>query len=81
MVSFGRLIADRRRMIKMSQEQLAAEAGISRNHISTIECNKALNLTVRTLGKLADALGCDVAFLFGRYTEWELESLQEKEKS
>lgn len=81
MISFGGRVADKRRSLKMSQEVLAQEAGISRNYISMIECNKVHNMEVRTLGKLANALGLDVAFLFGRYTEWELESLQEKEKS
>jgi transcriptional regulator with XRE-family HTH domain len=71
MVSFGGLVADRRKAIKMSQEELAKEAGISRNYVSVIERNEAHNLTVRTLCKLADALRFDAEFLFIRYAEWQ----------
>lgn len=49
---------------RMSQDELAQKSGISRVIISNLETGAANNPTVRTLDKIALALGVDVRDLF-----------------
>jgi len=66
--TFGEAVKRHRRALKISQEKLAKEIGISRNYLSMIECNKADNLSVRILVSLARILGVDACQLLRMYT-------------
>ncbi|MFF7061934.1 helix-turn-helix domain-containing protein [Pseudomonas sp. NPDC008258] len=56
-LAFGKALRVRRKHAKLSQEQLALEAGIQRNYVSLIE--RGINQpTITIIFKLADALGC-----------------------
>ena len=59
---FGRTVRERRKELKMSQEDLAHVAGINRSHIGQIERGlKSASLT--TIGRIAKALNCSPALL------------------
>jgi transcriptional regulator with XRE-family HTH domain len=51
-----------RRAKGISQEELALDAGMKRSYLSDLE-RGTRNPTVRALGRLAEALGCDPADL------------------
>ena len=55
----GQRIADLRKLAGMSQEQLAAKAGLQRTHISRIEAGKYA-VTLETVQAIAEALGMTV---------------------
>ena len=48
----------------MSQEELAARADVSRTTIWSLETNPNADTTTKTLQKIADALGSNVADIF-----------------
>ena len=50
---------------KLSQQNLAALAGLGQSHISMIESGRRKNLSAQTLLALAGALGEHPAFLLG----------------
>ena len=58
----GLRILRRRQVLGLSQQELAEKLGIAQTNIGRIEHGKQ-NLTIRTLAKLADALGVTVAEL------------------
>lgn len=60
----GYRIKDRREELKMSQEELAAKSGVSRQTISTLENNANHNVSTRILTRLAEALSTTVGALF-----------------
>lgn len=49
---------------RLTQEELAARSGVSRQTIISIENDPAYNVTYKTLTALADALGATVDQLF-----------------
>lgn len=57
-------VRDRRTAAGMTQEALAARAGVTQTQVWKIEAG-AVNPTLRTLARIADALGCGVGDLFG----------------
>jgi transcriptional regulator with XRE-family HTH domain len=59
----ARQLATMRKLRGLTQEQLAAEAGLDRVAIANIETGRR-NPTVMTLFKLADALGVEVKDFF-----------------
>lgn len=61
--NFGLLIMLYRRENRISQVDFAARADISRNYLSLIERNKADNLSVDVLVKLARSVGMDACEL------------------
>ena len=57
-IELGLTISTARKMKGMSQEQLAAEANISRSHLSAIEApNMVRAFSIDVLYSIADALG------------------------
>lgn len=60
----GHKLKEFRKKRKMSQEELAARSGVSRQTISSIENDGAEAATTKTLVKIADALGTTVGDLF-----------------
>lgn len=65
-IQLGIAISSLRRIRGMSQEQLAANANISRTLLSTIEApNLAHNFSLEALYNIADALDIDPADLIG----------------
>jgi transcriptional regulator with XRE-family HTH domain len=59
---FGARLREIRKKAEISQEKLAAQAGMARNFISMIE-NGQRNVTLATIQKLATALSCKMATL------------------
>ena len=55
LVSFGRKVQMRRKELKLSQEQLAEEAGLHRTYIGMIEREKK-NVTLVNIEKIANAV-------------------------
>lgn len=60
----GYKIKEKREELKMTQEELAAESGVSRGTIIALENDEDKNVTTTTLCKLAKALGTTVEQLF-----------------
>lgn len=58
-------IADLRRAQRLTIEELAERAGMSKSHVWETENGKASNPTVDTAVRLARALGCSLDFLCG----------------
>lgn len=46
------------------QEELSEKANVSRSIISGLESGRVKQTTVKTLGKIADALGVDISYFF-----------------
>jgi len=59
-----RVLIERRRL-DMKQETLASMVGVNRSYISQIERDIDVNVGVKTVQALADALGVSVAYLLG----------------
>lgn len=57
-------IRECRESMKMTQEELAERAGVSRTIISGLESGTITVTTTKTLSKIADALGKNVSDLF-----------------
>ena len=53
---------------KLTQEELAKRAGVSRQLVSSLENGSAVNTTTSTLLALAEVLGCHVADFFADST-------------
>lgn len=60
----GYKIKEVRESKRMSQEELAARADVSRTVISNLETNPNAETTTKTLKKIAEALGTTVAAIF-----------------
>lgn len=60
----GYKIKERREELRMTQEELAAKAGISRQTISSLENNRYENVMVGTLAAIAVALDTTVDKIF-----------------
>ncbi len=58
---FAKQVRDRRRQEKLSQQELAAKVGISRNYLSEIERGQATNLSWQVRERLASTLGLKLA--------------------
>ena len=63
LVSFGRKVQMRRKELKLSQEQLAEEAGLHRTYIGMIE-RAENNVTLVKIEKIAKALKISISELF-----------------
>ena len=57
-------IRERRKVLKMTQEELSLKSGLSRATISAIENGEDVDIRVSTLKRLADALKCKPHSLF-----------------
>ena len=57
-------IQEQRENLKMTQEELAKKANVSRTIISGLESGSITVTTTKTLSKIADALGMKVGDLF-----------------
>lgn len=68
----GEVVARRRRELKLSQEDLANRADISRAYVSLIERGEAANLSTGVLEKLGVVLGIPVSKLLGRPEQSDL---------
>ncbi len=58
--AFGRVLRAKRKVLGLSQEELAARAGIAMRYVSLLECNKR-QPTISTLHALAAALGMSMS--------------------
>ena len=63
LVSFGRKVQMRRKELKLSQEQLAEEAGLHRTYIGMIE-RAEKDVTLVNIEKIAKALKISIPELF-----------------
>lgn len=68
LVAFGRQVAAARRGIGLSQEALAAKAGIHRTYVGAVERGER-NVSLLNIQKLAIALGVDPGVLLARPNE------------
>lgn len=57
----GFAILKRRRLMKLSQEEVAQQSGISRNYFSMIERGVAENISVEILGEIAKTLEVELS--------------------
>ena len=62
-VKFGQRVREERRKLGLSQEQLAAAAGLHRTYIGMIE-RAEKNLTLENIARIAKALGLPIRELF-----------------
>lgn len=60
--NLGTKIRDRRKSLKMSQEELAQKSKLSRARISAIENGKSRDILVSTLTTIASALDTSAEF-------------------
>lgn len=60
----GNKLKELREELRMSQEELANKANVSRQTIHMIETGKADNVTLATMRSLANALGTTVEKIF-----------------
>lgn len=60
---FGQAVKQHRELIRLSQEELAARAGMDRTYVSGIERGRR-NPTLKVMQMLADALGADLDVIF-----------------
>lgn len=58
------MLCERRKKLKLSQEELARKSGVSRASIARYETNEQ-SPTLATAQRLAEALGCTIDDLFG----------------
>ena len=63
---FGRAIQLRRAEVGLTQEELAARAGINRTYLGDLE-RGARNVALRNVERLAKALDVSIASLFEKY--------------
>ncbi len=61
-VSFGKRVLEVRHAKKMTQEELAQFAELSRNYVNDVERGRR-NVTLATINRLASALGVKMAEL------------------
>lgn len=64
MLRGDRILIERRRL-NLKQEVLARTVGVDRSYISQLERDVDVNVGVKTLTALADALGVSVGYLLG----------------
>lgn len=67
LANLGEVVRKRRLTLNLSQEELAARAGVHRTYLSDIE-RGARNITITVLNRLSEALEVKVSRLF-RLTE------------
>jgi transcriptional regulator with XRE-family HTH domain len=67
--TLGRMVRDRRKSLKIAQDELAKLVGTSQGYISNLEKGKQPNPTTATLNKIAQALHMDVEELTKTSTE------------
>lgn len=58
-MDIGRIVAKRRKELRLSQEQLAEKTEISQTHVSSIECGRD-NPSLDLLERIANALDCEL---------------------
>jgi transcriptional regulator with XRE-family HTH domain len=63
LLKFGKKVRDERVKLGLSQEELAARAGLHRTYIGMIE-RAEKNITLENIEKIARALGIDIKNLF-----------------
>lgn len=56
LIKFGQKVRERRTSLRLSQEELAARAGVHRTYIGMIE-RAEKNITLENIEKIAKALG------------------------
>lgn len=66
LIRFGNKVRSERLMLGISQEELAARAGVHRTYIGMIE-RAEKNITLENIEKLCKALGLKLSDLFGDF--------------
>ena len=65
-IQFGLAVKQRREELGLTQETLAAKAGLHRSYIGDIERGKR-NIAIDNLSKLVEAMGLSVPAFFSKY--------------
>lgn len=63
LIKFGQKVREERSKLNLSQEKLAARAGVHRTYIGMIE-RAEKNITLENIGKIAKALKIKIADFF-----------------
>lgn len=63
LIKFGKKVREERMRLDLSQEELAAKAGVHRTYIGMIE-RAEKNITLININKIAIALGLQISDLF-----------------
>lgn len=72
-IHVGRALRDRRRAARLTQEQAAGEAGITRNALAALEKKELPNPSLRTLLSLMRVYGSDsLDALLGPMPSWAI---------
>ncbi|MDE2145002.1 MAG: helix-turn-helix transcriptional regulator [Patescibacteria group bacterium] len=66
LIKFGKKVRDERTRLGLSQEQLAARAGVHRTYIGMIE-RAEKNITLENIEKIAKALGISMRQIFSDF--------------
>ena len=78
----GSRIREKRLELGLSQTDLGIRAQMSTATVSRIELDNLSNITIKTIIKLADALGCGMDWLTGRTdVDYYAERLKENEET
>lgn len=75
--AFGAAVRELRQRRALSQEALATEAGLQRTYLNEVERGHR-NVTLITIGRIAEALGVGVGELVGA-AEWQLRPYRESD--
>ena len=63
LIKFGQRVRDERLKLKISQEELAARAGVHRTYIGMVE-RAEKNITLENINKICKALGLSLGKFF-----------------
>jgi len=78
-IAFGLAIRKRREKVGISQEELAARAGLHRTYVSDVERGER-NISLMNIGKLAVALHTSLSSLFKSLPNHQMPSRDEGHK-
>ena len=80
LISIGSRIAERRKMLKLSQAELARKAGVSRATLDALENGRAGELGFSKLTRLLSALGLELALQTASSQRPTLDELMQEDR-
>jgi len=66
LIKFGKKVREERDRLRLSQEELAARAGVHRTYVGMIE-RAEKNITLENIEKIAKALGLKIRDFFAEF--------------
>src|SRR6185295_15497660 len=80
LISIGKEISERRKMLKLSQAELSREAGLSRATLDALENGRAGGLGFSKVTKLLAALGLELTLQTARSQRPTLDELMQEDR-